>query len=166
MTILTESIKKILNLPFPMDEAPKKLFNTFMLVNGKVEYVNKMYPSTNKISTDEFEIKKIVVETLEVFMPEAGQYMTKDGLCVKINKVPFRQWLKSFSPLYYQQEKTYFSLSVIELAKTASGVKTQILVDLAQNIWFEGSKIGYVENEKIVCTDKRFEQELIDWNNT
>jgi hypothetical protein len=149
-----------------MEECKKKLASTYMIVDNKIEYIKYFDFVEKRINTGE---NYIAPTSLEQWLPEAGLYITEDGVAYCVQKRPKRQWFKSWHPDYYSLEALSadpFNNSGIELYnKIHKSIKQLIGVDKDQYIYYFNQTIGIIQNKTIVCTDGLYEQELIDWNN-
>jgi hypothetical protein len=169
MTILWKELKRIMDLPNPLEEAQKKLHSTYMLVNGVLMYVRELHPDINCVTIinhieDTSEV--LEVKTLEVFLPKSGMYELDDGSIMYLTKRPKRQWLKSYSENYYQL-KTVYSKKVI-LKSPIIGMYNKpcksICVSPDKTIFFMGDPVGYVKDgHTVVCTNLNYQQEIQDW---
>ena len=161
---LKSELQKIINLDNPFNEASKKLYGTWMLVNGVIVQIRQFEEHTAYFYNENGDSCKEIVKTLETWLPESGNYKLSTGNFVTIIKTAKRQWLKSFHDSFYsihvEGKKPLNYLN--EIAHTK---KQDILVDKNKTIWWWNTTIGYVKNHKtIVCTNKNFIQELIDWS--
>jgi hypothetical protein len=166
---LEMELQRIMDLPNPSEEAKKKLEGTYMIVNGTLEYVRELFINSSQLvsydkRTDESSL--INVHTLEVFLPEAGLYPLNSGNIVFLQKVPKRQWMKSYTENYYKKDIIGTAHITSDVVKDLLGKKRQdIAVDTERNIWFWNKKIGYIkDSEHLVCSNTLFKQELIDWS--
>jgi len=169
--ILMQALAKIMDLKDPLDEARKKLQDTYMVVNGKILYIKEFFTGTNQllsINEDTGDGTLIDVLTLDVFLPEAGLYQLSSGNLLCLSKIPKRQWLKSFSRTYYNSDVlgtvTQETRPILDILYQKP---QKIAVNSIGNIYFLQTKIGVVKNAKeFICLDLNFAQELIDWNNS
>lgn len=171
MSILSE-LQRIMELDNPLTEAHKKLAETYMFVNGELSLVFDL-TSSNKIGVylkngDKSYILDKNIQTLDVWLPETGLYFDSKGSLIYVSKVPKRQWLRSYSPNFYNSihVETKNGVKWTSLSDVAKSKKHDIAVDSRGNIWHHTMKIGYVkDSQTYTCTNQMFKQELIDWNN-
>lgn len=168
MSLMTE-LQRIMDLPDPREEAKKKLVGTTMIINGRPMKTMSFFFDDGAIEVDLGNTSTCIkVKTLEVYLPEAGVYKHQDGYHVIITKVPKRQWLKSFHLSYYNVN-TVGRDGYNKGANIFDGIfdkkKQDIFVTEEGFIYFWTKKIGYIKDTNtIVCTNKVFKQELIDWS--
>jgi hypothetical protein len=168
MSLFTE-LQRIMDLEYPEEEANKKLVDTIMFVNGKLEHILKFYVPENIVLVRDYnlccEVQK-TVKTLEVYLPEAGVYPSPKGYYVIITKIPKRQWLKSFSTSFYSVDIVGGDVETNNVLTEISKVKKcNIFVTSQGYIFYWKQIIGYIQDSKtIICTNKAFKQELIDWD--
>ena len=166
MSLLNE-LQRIMDLPNPEEEAKKKLIGTIMIVNGKPGKIISFDVTSNLIEVQgEFRTEIIKVKTLEVYLPESGVYSHPNGTYIIIQKIPKRQWLKSFNSSYYDVEVIGNADWNISLFDGIFDKKKQdIFVDIEKRVFFWSTQIGYIKDSStIVCINKTFRQELIDWD--
>jgi len=167
------SLKQQLQVIFPdihniYDEAKKKLMGSWCFVNNELVQIYDI-PSDSVITADVCGKKKhIEVQTLKTWLPQTGIYPLESGQACFVVKQPKRQWHRSFMHSFYNVsslEPTLLPKNYLQLI--AASQKTNIFVDTKQNIWWWSKIIGFVKNnETIVCTNKYYKQELIDWCKT
>ena len=166
MTLL-EHLQRIMNLPNPLEEANKKLVDTYMLVNGQVKLIKEfnIYGDDAVVycpKKDNIFVEKI--ETLEIFLPEAGLYQLKAGGHVCLTKKPNRQWHKSYRPGNYNVEPFGSGTGNSFICELVGKQKKDILVHSNGLIYYWNKVIGRVKNSsEIVCTNIHYKQELMDW---
>lgn len=168
-TPLLRELVRIMDLEDPTDEARKKLERTWMVVNGELLFIKEFFFDDSCVFTQDpgtGEDIAVIVETLDVFLPEAGLYPIANGNILYINKIPKRQWLKSYHDSFY-------TCKVIGSVRNATPVLPQIVgknkqdiaVDKNQGIWYWDTLIGHVKDSmSIICINTMFKQELIDWS--
>lgn len=171
MSLISE-LQCILDLKEPQGEAEKKFAKTYMLVNGEIVYVAGFNWNEQCLltSTPNGGVLSYEVDSLEVFLPETGIYLLnikKDVIPVFIQKIPKRQWLKSFSNSFYRMTHlsngTEIKVNNVVYLDLVKG-RIPIYVDRNQDIWHSYLRVGYIKNSTtLVCTNKLFEQELKDW---
>jgi hypothetical protein len=158
-----------MDLPNPVDEASKKLIGTMMFVNGKLKQVDKFLFDLDAVAVFDYDKDTTVAEvvkTLEVYLPEAGAYAHPDGYYVVLNKIPKRQWLRSFHSSFYNVQIVGERLTSNEImAGIADKKKVNVFVSFDKYIYYWSNTIGYVKNSStLVCTNPAFKQEIIDWD--
>jgi hypothetical protein len=158
-TIISEADKK------------EKLRNTYMFVNGKLEYVSKFYWNDNIIGVynmEEAEATPVNVETLEPWLPLSGMYVSED-FSLYLTKRPHKHWRKSFSPDNYRLDFTS-PITKAEVEKTMftslSTMTPELIAVSGDYIYLNGSIIGKKDkNEVVSCINYLFYQELLDFSN-
>lgn len=169
MSLLTELQHIFPGLGNPYEEAKKKLIGTWCLVNDNLVKIVDITGQHILTYNDNEDSKNIPVTTLKPWLPQTGLYPIKTGIALFIVKRPVRQWNRSFHYDYY---KIYFpngtevetTKILPELAQTK---RTNIFIDSERRIWWWDKTIGYIKNNQtIVCTNKYYKQELIDWSKT
>jgi len=177
--ILVKRIEEILDLSgdIALHEANKKLVNTVMFLNGKLEYIVEFYWDFNKVSYFNYDSLihsggpiVTVVKSLEVFMPETGLYSSSELGYIYINKIPKKQWAKSFSEAGYvlcTLVKKFTELSPCiqwrNVLNLTSFKKVDIIVDEEKNIFYHNHFIGTLGEDKVICSNELFTQEIKDW---
>lgn len=170
MSTLLKELKRIIDLKEPLEEAKKKLTDTYMLVNGRVAFVRSFDNADDNIifitDTQTGEHLNEDVKTLDVWLPETGVYKLKDGYCAYITKIPKRQWAKSFNRNFYKAKILGLEkdLSTSRYTEVANSVRESITNDIGGNIWFLNKRIGIISNKTVTCLDKNYLQELKDWS--
>ncbi len=160
-------LQTVLDLPisYAVDEAPARLGDTIMLVNGELSYVRKInelgiilrYEGGKEVTLTDNK-----VTSLEVWLPKTGIYSDKNKTGkVVLQRVPYRQWKRSYSPTFYITHflgRSRFDILDIDVTSRESfGTTPDGLV------WYNDIHIGTVNKVgDIICTDLRFEQELSD----
>lgn len=168
------SIKKcvadVLDLPstIAMKEAPSKLGQTYMFVNGMLMYVNEIDESRLYVSSShEIGAKSSIdgddVESLKLWLPKTGVYFKKDSTkAVLLRRLPMRQWRRSFSTSFY--EVLYLDDEAFSLSKVDPNTHKEFWVKPNKTIMYMENTVGYIkDSSSIVCTTKYLEQELADW---
>lgn len=171
MTILS-SLQEIMDLKDPWDEAKKKLTGTWMWCDGTIQYIRAFLDNTHisTIDTVTNEGKNLLVKDLKVWLPETGIYPFANGDWIYLQKLPKRQWLRSFSESFYeiQLKETKQKLkkdSKYYIKELANSKKVDIYVTPEKLIYWRNICIGHIKNEEeLVCTNTHFSQELIDWS--
>lgn len=162
--IVIDHLKRILDFSdedLALSEANKKLNETVMWVNNRLEFVIK-FNSDTLVIPGEFEhtiLKK--VEQLDVFLPEPGLYKAKDGsFLITVRKIAKKQWKKSFNFNYYvlSGDMHFSDYNLIDWNKT-----NIVLFD--EKIYYKGIHIGhyYDTYNKCICNNNVFYQELSDY---
>lgn len=164
---LTELWTKVLDLPptHCEKEIPGKLGRTWMLVNGKLEFVAEAdftWLIIVKANGTNVTLKNKDVTSLDVWIPRTGVYFKKDSsLHVLLTRIAVRQWKKSFCTDFYRVD---FPETSFDLRDLDPNSRKEFWVDEKRNVCFMDSKVGFVKNSKmIVCTNPIVHQELIDW---
>ncbi|UOF80668.1 hypothetical protein [Caudoviricetes sp.] len=175
--VLEQELRKIFQLEddtLLFDEAKKKLIGTIMLVNGVPITITSFNWETDEITGSEWVgmvgNKKWKVKTLQTYLPEAGLYPLSTGQLLLVTKHPKRQWYKSYHSNYYvlkligSQRKGVEDKVLNHIREIYKKERKDIHVDGVGDIYYFSLKIGYILNKKhLVCTNKNFVQELIDW---
>ena len=166
MTYL-EHLQRILDLDDPIQEARKKLGNTYMAVNGVLLLIGDFFDTAMSVENKEGKTEELTkIETLETFLPDSGVYHCKKGYSVLLLRLPKRQWLRSLSFTFYKRKwlsgKEYkgWQRDLYDNRYT----HTNIFEDGKHKLWWWDIPIGYKNKGGIVCTDSNFEQELRDWS--
>jgi hypothetical protein len=177
--ILVKRIEEILDLTgdIALHEANKKLVNTVMFLNGKLEYIIEFHWDFNKVSylnydslVKEGDPLNVAVKSLEVFMPETGLYSSSEFGYIYINKVPKKQWAKSFSEAGYMlyalvkkatKVNTYIQWK--NILNLTSFKKVDIIVNEEKEIFYHNHFIGVLVEDKVICSNELFTQEIKDW---
>lgn len=166
MTLL-QHLQRIMDLPNPLEEANKKLVDTYMLVNGQVKMIKEfnIYEDTAITWSPKTNISSIEkIETLEIFLPEAGLYQLDKKGFVCLTKKPLRQWHKSYRPGNYNVEPFGSGIDNSFICELVGKQKKDILVHSNGFIYYWNKIIGRVKNSsEIVCTNIHYKQELMDW---
>lgn len=141
----------------------EKLQNTWMRVNGKVMYVGKFLWDTNEIVTKDKE--KILVTDLDVFLPETGLY--SDGFsCCYVNKLPKKQWAKSFSYNNYSCSYLYMNSTMNDDDYTdfvGRAQKVPFFLTLYGQLYFAKYTVAKVKNNICEVSNPLFHQEVLDF---
>ena len=91
-TLLTE-LKRILDLKNPEDEANKKLAHTYMFVNGELGFIEGFeYPRHARVSYRKNKDVLVLIEALEVYLPEVGLYPIDTGTAVLLTRTAKKPW--------------------------------------------------------------------------
>lgn len=146
-------------------QSKQKLIGTWCVINGKLGYVSGLDPLENKIKV-EFPLiddkSWVNCESFDVFLPESGLYVL-DGACASLEKVPLKQWKKSFS-------LDVFKYSFIKHHNIYKEV--YFLFKAKQVPFYFGNGKVYVSRESIgqinadgliSLTNSNFYQDLLDW---
>jgi hypothetical protein len=177
--ILVKRIEEILDLTgaIALHEANKKLINTVMFLNGELKYIIEFHWDHNKVSFLDYNAMVEggnhsigIVKSLEIFMPETGIYSSSELGYIYINKVPKKQWSKSFSEagyiLYTLAKKATKLNSYIQwrnILNLTSFKKVDIIVDKEKNIFYHNHFIGVIGEDRVICKNELFTQEIKDW---
>jgi hypothetical protein len=177
--ILVKRIEEILDLSgeIALHEANKKLVNTVMFLNGELKYILEFHWDYNKVSFLDYNTLVKggnpilgIVKSLEVFMPETGLYSSSEFGYIYINKVPKKQWAKSFSEigytLYALAKKVTKASAYIQwgnILNLTSFKKVDIIVDKEKSIFYHNHFIGVLGEDKVICSNELFTQEIKDW---
>lgn len=162
-----EELERLFDLPFPyaMKEVESKLLGTYVKINGTLVVFSGI-ADTYLSMMDEGMLKTIYkskVVSLEAWLPETGVYQNNNGLVCFIYKKPIRQWKRSFSMDFYIVN---FLTRQFPLQEIVDRKKETIWVDTNRIIHYFTIPIGYVKDcLTVVCTNKLFEQEILDWRN-
>lgn len=168
-TPLFRELVRIMDLEDPLDEVKRKLSRTWMIVNGELKFIREFFINDGLVVVEDDLTDKqstIIVKTLDIFLPEAGLYPIANGNILYINKIPKRQWLKSYSDSFYTC-KVIGSVrdKIAALPQIVGKKKQDIAVDKNQDIWYWDVPIGHVKDSmSIICTNMMFKQELMDWS--
>jgi len=172
---LLDMLCNIMELDKPMEEANRKLRKTYMIVNGivlKVSDFDIPYNIIHYINPNSGDVEHVKVDTLQVFLPETGLYPLSNGQLLYVNKVPKRQWNKSFTFEYYSADNigemnpkaTKYRAKEQVLTEICYSKPSDIAIDYTGNIYYGSNVIGVVLNSKeVICNHQQYEQELIDW---
>lgn len=169
---LLKRVQDIMDLKVPEEEAKKKLYGTWMIVNENLELISSFdYTKDRVIIVDPAtgNNKALPFKSMSVWLPETGLYHTDDGNCLFLSRIPKRQWYKSFHDSLYKIEflnKTKMG-KLLSLSQVAKAKRVDIYVDTHQQIWYRNIVIGnVVDPNNFVCTHTNYLQELKDWNTT
>ena len=161
-------LEAILDLPINrvFDETSSKLEGTTMLVNGELAHVHRIREDgliLSSITGREKGVAHTEIKTLEVWLPKTGVY-TQRGTTnnkVLLERIPERQWKRSFNPSFYVVE--YLTKTGFDILETIPNTWESFWVDSNRTIWFLDLKVGVCEGDgTVTCTDARFVQELQD----
>lgn len=176
----THEFSELLDLQNPMKEVADKLIGTYIELNGEIVLFANVTSIGDKADVlvvhklDPlliYESAPVLVEkidSLDFFLPEAGNYHIPKGGFINVQKKPNRQYARSLklenylfsfymeSPKFFNDIRIYLHLLRPENRETISvcgGI-----------IYYLTTKIGYFTKENnIMCTNEFFEQELIEW---
>lgn len=165
--MLQKILSKLLDLPSPINEANKKLTNTYCIVNGELVYIEEVTAEglLVKIGDNIISIKDKEVFSFEVWLPETGMYLDKYNSYIEVVKHPRRQWRKSFSLSFY-------SINVLVHRLEISIDKTRTPINLFEakkvnDVWKDEGNIYYCSTTiasclkgKITVINNLFEQEI------
>jgi hypothetical protein len=163
--MLREKLSQIMELPFPkcLDEAHKKLYNTWMIVNGnpgKITGISETILEIYSLNQTHTQLESNEVKSLEIWMPQTGIYQYQ-GKTMLLLKNPKKQWRKSFNiDLYSGMCKNINSELEI--------VKFIWLGEFKENFWktdnaayYQDMKIGNIDkNGKLILDCDLFNEEL------
>ena len=159
MSTLTAHLCKLMSLPpyLAVNEARSKLSDTFLIVNGKLVYVENINEDRMQIlqegQTDEYvSLRGRDIETLEFWLPISGIYMI-EGVPVHLWKLPKRQWRKSFSWNYYAS--SHGSVNAYKLFDS----KPMELYRLKNDLMYYDLAIGRFSGGEVTLTIPEFEFE-------
>ncbi len=179
---LMKRIEEIMDLTgeAAQQEAAKKLLNTVMIINGELKFVTEFFYNSNEIrcyNYDQLTNGNIplneTITSIDVFLPEAGNYKYRGGEILYLTKNPKKQWSKSFCEAGYllygvtagARSANIVGLSWKEIMRLDSFDRVNISVDEKKNIFHHDIFIGRIENKdkRIICNNSLFQQELKDW---
>ena len=171
---MLDALAQVLDLPknWAIKEAVPKLGETFVRLNGKICFlvnIDKYGAHHIKWSDGNHVYEEMrsndQVKSLEVFLPESGVYRTTDGSVVVLTKNPLRQWKRSFNNNIY---------NIYNMVDSGRYAIENIIEDSRVDLWFKSNgtifyfdiAIGYItKDNRVMCTNPLYEQELIDWIN-
>lgn len=125
-----------------------------MLVDGEVTYVLE-YSETDLLAKINGVLVKVEPDSLEVFLPHPGFYLTKDRAnVIKVSKLSTKQWKKTFN---YDLYTTSISILPEEIDWTYN----KLLV-FKTTVFYLGSKVGRLIGNNIKINNYTFYQEVLD----
>jgi hypothetical protein len=159
-------------------EAKHKLQESFILINGRIVLIKECgseglivhHIPVGETKAQSDIIKEKEIQSYEIWTPESGMYFVSDefpeaGRPVFIAKSPIRQWHRGFNLGSY-------TIRSDQLPINALYPKSVLMIDPKSraSFWFKGKdlfylekKIGEYKEDKIVCTEPLFEQDIGDW---
>lgn len=169
---LFELVNALLKLPeaLVIDEANKKLVNTWCNINNVLSYIHEFDFVDGRVKITTIKPKKtaywITPESFELFLPEAGLYKSKLGFPILIQKMPVKQWHKSYKDTYYKVTAVGdIQLESDYLVDVFTQKREDIMADSMKRIWYWDKQIGFLnDKEEVCCTNHLYKQELIDWS--
>lgn len=170
---LIEALSRVLDLPYKwvFKEAQTKLNETRMFLNGALVYIvsisqdhGVMYKFLISPTKDYAPLlmQASDVSSLEVFLPQSGIYRTTSGQVVMLTKNPIRQWKRSYNNGIYNYTCLVGDTDLYP-EELIIDSRTDIWVSPKNHILYYDIIIGEVVGKTIFCTNKLYEQELIDW---
>lgn len=178
MTKLEQELCRILDFPekylgVAKSEAvdKSKLRNTWMFINGKLNFVHTFELALNTVVCNNKNGEPYIesVETLGAFVPESGLYSTESGV-LSVTKKAAKSWVKSFRPENYQildvnyPKRKLQNTDLIELSTTP---RELITVDVMGKIWIYGciknEVATFLDTEEVVVTNPKYYQEVLDY---
>lgn len=177
MNKLIKGLEKIMDLDDGetfRSEVSRKLTNTVMIINGSLVLVTDfMYNQCVIIGYDLKAVKndrpvEFKVNSIEVFTPESGLFVTEEGYYLYITKIPKKQWFKSFCDPAYTVIRLNGNLQQDTVSwRQVLGIKSlekkNIILAKNGNIFYHDLNVGSVLGDKVICNNSLFKQELIDW---
>jgi len=177
---LNIELTNLFELLNPWKEARNKLNNTYLIINDSLVFVNHISAEEQTIyyvslftAPHEKSLCDHEVKTLKIWLPEAGVYINREtGFVVLTYKTAKRQWLRSYSPTYYNSQflvegnkQQFYSPCGSKIETIFKYPRQDIWVSKDKFIYYWALKIGFIkDSETVVCTDNRFKQEIIDWS--
>lgn len=176
--MLIDSLKEIIdtkNVDLAFHEAQNKLSNTVVKVSYGNLYQNKKliirtFLDLNSIEFINYDGNRFILKEnnltkidIKIWLPETGVYFNQNKDPFVFYKKPRRQWKKSFSNENYDIESLN-GLSLIDYNQIIDDSHSEIWIyDKKKLLMYYGKKIGKIENNKIICTNMLFKQEIKDW---
>jgi hypothetical protein len=169
----------LLDLKNPLKEVKDKLIDTYIELNGEIVLFSELIlvdgvksmlgvykiDSLTSILPHSIYVEKI--DSLNLFLPEAGNYPIPNGGFINVQKRPNRQYARS---LKLENYKFYFFNDQLGSTKIHSYLplltpeKRETISVSGNNIYYLTTQIGFFTKEKdIMCTNELFEQELLEW---
>lgn len=167
--MLQQLLSKILELPFPHDEARLKLIGTYMEVNEELKYIYDICEGTLFVGGIEDVVVTPVndITSLSIFLPESGVYKTEKGDYILIERQPLRQWKKSYQATLYKRNILHVEGPInteTYLASLLFNAKRYEMFILKDRLHYMDKPIGKVKDGVIFITDNNYYQEALDWN--
>lgn len=164
-----KQLAALLDLPVAnaLHEAPGKLNDTVMFINGVLENVRNVRedgiilhasptnPAGKSIMGD-------CISSLELWLPKTGVYSEANGnRKVFLQRVPYRQWKRSFSATFYDMKWLPSNFGPTNIDPKS---RVDFWADTTGNVWYMTYKVAvFKDSETILCLDCRFEQEIRDF---
>jgi hypothetical protein len=159
-------------------EAKSKLQGSFILINGNVVLIKECSSDGLFIHhipgdggrTEADTIREEDIQSYEIWTPESGMYFVSDrfpeaGTPVFIAKSPIRQWHRGLNLGSYTIRSDQLNIKGLY-------PRSILMIDPKSraSFWFKKTdlyyldkKIGEYKEDKIVCTEPLFEQDIGDW---
>lgn len=160
--MLQKLLSELMELPYPFEEALKKLGGTWILINDemyRIEHINCDEIIAIDRVGDVHCFGNTNIKTIQVFLPKSGTYLVGDCF-VTIERNPKRKWWKSFHWDFFKV------LSKYKISGHAYEILEGNLVDFykhGNSLFYMGYKVGDFKENKLLCVDMLFYQELLDW---
>jgi hypothetical protein len=171
MSIVTE-IKRVLDLPEAeaKAEAHSKLCETILVVNGVPSYVTRIEADVMVAHlgvSREVELASVDVKSIEPWVPKTGIYQHPTLGPLFVQKIPHRQWKRSFNSSLYSV-KTIKGKAIVDFIFTSLEIDPESRVDFYKDkdgvIYYHMKKVGFFESDNtVVCTFPAIEQEMRAW---
>jgi hypothetical protein len=171
MSIVTE-IKRVLDLPEAeaKAEARSKLCETILVVNGVPSYVTLIEAGVMVAhlgASRAVELASVDVKSIEPWVPKTGIYQHPTLGPLFVQKIPLRQWKRSFNSGLYSVQ-TLKGKVIGDFIFTSLGIDPESRVDFYKDkdgvIYYHMKKVGFFESDNtVVCTFPAIEQEMRAW---
>lgn len=171
MSIVTE-IKRVLDLPEAeaKAEAHSKLCDTILVVNGVPSYVTMIDTGVMVAHLGVHKSVEIVggdVKSIEPWIPKTGIYQHSTLGPLFVQKIPHRQWKRSFNSGLYSI-CTLQGKEIGNFIWNSLGIDPESRVDFYKakdgTIYYHMKKVGFFESDNtVVCTFPAIEQEMRAW---
>jgi len=154
-----------MELPYPLSlqEAQKKLHDTYLVVNDVLVYVKEISETSIRGFDNTYQDKLYVgdaVNSINAFLPDSGVYEVPKCGIIFLTKIPRKQWKKSFSTDFYSISGENAGDAIFKIYScNLSPVNFYISKN---HLWYLKKKIGDVVAQTIHLKDDDYRQELID----
>jgi hypothetical protein len=171
---------ELLDLHEPMKEVKDKLLGTYIELNGEIVLFADVTAVGNK--NDVLVVHKLgssltyeptpalveKIESINLFLPEAGNYPIPKGGFINVQKRPNRQYARSLKLENYlfsfYTEPAHFFMDITLYLHLLRPENRETISVCGNIIYYLTTRIGYfTEKNNIRCTNEFFEQELIEW---
>lgn len=168
----------LLDLQDPMKEAVDKLVGTYIEINGEIVQLLEIHDGADTITICNLESDSVSlireIESINFFLPEAGNYPIPGGGFINVQKKPNRQYarslkLENYLFNFYTEPKTIL-ISIVPYLHLLVPENRETITKIGNKIYYLTTQIGLITKsmftgkQLIMCTNEFFEQELTEWS--